>query len=140
MTRREPEHKMMVLLGGRAAEHVVFNQLSTGAADDLAKVTDIARSMVMRYGMTKLGKPRHERERSTFLKCRSVSRSAVTARTPRAKSTVRCARCAVGIRESAGLLTQCRSCWKRALPCCSIRKPSAKKNWPVFEQKFRCRR
>jgi cell division protease FtsH len=42
---------MAVLLGGRAAEHVVFSHLSTGAADDLAKVTDIARDMVTRYGM-----------------------------------------------------------------------------------------
>src|SRR5271165_1290096 len=41
MTREELEDKMAVLLGGRAAEHVVFGRLSTGAADDLAKVTDI---------------------------------------------------------------------------------------------------
>jgi cell division protease FtsH len=40
-----------VLLGGRAAQHIVFNHLSTGAADDLSKVTEIARSMVTRYGM-----------------------------------------------------------------------------------------
>jgi cell division protease FtsH len=51
MTREELEHKIMVLLGGRAAEKLVFGQLSTGAADDLAKVTDIARDMVTRYGM-----------------------------------------------------------------------------------------
>jgi len=51
MTREELEHKIMVLLGGRAAEKMVFSHLSTGAADDLAKVTDIARDMVTRYGM-----------------------------------------------------------------------------------------
>ena len=51
MTREELEHKIMVLLGGRAAEKLVFDHLSTGAADDLAKVTDIARDMVTRYGM-----------------------------------------------------------------------------------------
>jgi cell division protease FtsH len=51
MTRTELEHKIMVLLGGRAAEKLVFGHLSTGAADDLAKVTDIARDMVTRYGM-----------------------------------------------------------------------------------------
>ncbi len=51
MTRAELESKIMVLLGGRAAEKLVFGQLSTGAADDLAKVTDIARDMVTRYGM-----------------------------------------------------------------------------------------
>ncbi len=68
MTRSELENKMAVLLGGRAAEEVVFAHLSTGAADDLAKVTDIARSMVMRYGMVKsLGHVAYEEERAPFL-------------------------------------------------------------------------
>ncbi len=52
MTREELANKMAVLLGGRAAEWIVFEHLSTGAADDLVKVTDIARAMVTRYGMT----------------------------------------------------------------------------------------
>ncbi|MBL0148055.1 MAG: ATP-dependent zinc metalloprotease FtsH [Ideonella sp.] len=51
MTREELEHKIMVLLGGRAAEKLRFGHLSTGAADDLAKATDIAHDMVARYGM-----------------------------------------------------------------------------------------
>jgi len=51
MTRTELEDRMAVLMGGRAAEHVVFNHLSTGAADDLAKIADIARSIVTRYAM-----------------------------------------------------------------------------------------
>ncbi|HVO17874.1 MAG TPA: ATP-dependent zinc metalloprotease FtsH [Anaeromyxobacter sp.] len=51
MTREELEDKMAVLLGGRAAEHLVFGHLSTGAADDLSKASEIARSMVTRYGM-----------------------------------------------------------------------------------------
>jgi ATP-dependent Zn protease len=38
-------------MGGRAAEHVVFSHFSTGAADDLAKIADIARSIVTRYAM-----------------------------------------------------------------------------------------
>jgi cell division protease FtsH len=68
MTREELEHKMLVLLGGRAAEHVVFGHLSTGAADDLSKVTDIARSMVTRYGMgTSLGPVAYETEPNGFL-------------------------------------------------------------------------
>jgi cell division protease FtsH len=50
MTREELDSRMAVLLGGRAAEHIVFGHLSTGAADDLAKVTDIARDMELRYG------------------------------------------------------------------------------------------
>jgi cell division protease FtsH len=68
MTREELENKMAVLLGGRAAEEVMFSHLSTGAANDLAKVTEIARSMVMRYGMVKsLGHVAYEDEPSGFL-------------------------------------------------------------------------
>jgi cell division protease FtsH len=68
MTREELENKMAVLLGGRAAEDVIFGHLSTGAANDLAKVTEIARSMVMRYGMVKdLGHVAYEDEPSGFL-------------------------------------------------------------------------
>jgi cell division protease FtsH len=68
MTREELENKMAVLLGGRAAEEVIFEHLSTGAANDLAKVTEIARSMVMRYGMVKsLGHVAYEEERPPFL-------------------------------------------------------------------------
>ncbi len=68
MTREELENKMAVLLGGRAAEWLIFAHLSTGAADDLAKVTDIARAMVTRYGMSKrLGHLALEREPNSFL-------------------------------------------------------------------------
>jgi len=52
MTRQELLDKMCVLLGGRAAERIFFEDISTGAADDLQKVTDIARSVVTEYGMT----------------------------------------------------------------------------------------
>jgi len=68
MTRAELENRMAVLLGGRAAEYVVFNHLSTGAADDLAKVTEIARDMVTRYGMEEqLGPVAFDTDRPTFL-------------------------------------------------------------------------
>jgi cell division protease FtsH len=67
-TREELENRMCVLLGGRAAEHVMFQHLSTGAADDLAKVTSIARDMVARYGMDeKLGPVSYDQERPMFL-------------------------------------------------------------------------
>lgn len=69
MTRSELQHKMAVLLGGRAAEMLIFGELSTGAADDLAKATDIARNMVMRYGMNEqLGQMTYEDEPSPFLR------------------------------------------------------------------------
>lgn len=68
MTRAELETKITVLLAGRAAEHVVFGHLSTGAADDLAKATDIARSMVTRYGMDAgLGHVAYDREAPNLL-------------------------------------------------------------------------
>ncbi|WP_144733178.1 ATP-dependent zinc metalloprotease FtsH [Extensimonas perlucida] len=68
MTRPELEHKISVLLGGRAAEKLVFGQLSTGASDDLAKATDIARDMVTRYGMVEsLGYVAWEPPRAQFL-------------------------------------------------------------------------
>lgn len=68
MTRAELENRMMVLLGGRAAEELVFGHFSTGAADDLQKVTSIARAIVTRYGMHgELGHVVYEKERQNFL-------------------------------------------------------------------------
>ena len=60
--------RMAVLMGGRAAERMIFNEISTGAADDLAKVTDIARSMVTRFGMSEEGgQVIYEEDRQAFL-------------------------------------------------------------------------
>ena len=68
MTREELENKIAVLLGGRAAEKVIYDHLSTGAADDLVKATDIARAMVARYGMDpNLGHVSYDTERPGFL-------------------------------------------------------------------------
>ena len=68
MSRDELDDKITVLLGGRAAELVVFDHLSTGASDDIAKATDVARGMVTRYGMDKgLGSVAYEKEEGTNL-------------------------------------------------------------------------
>jgi cell division protease FtsH len=68
LSRTELENRMAVLLGGRAAEMLVFNEVSTGAADDLNKATDIARNMVTRFGMhDTLGQVTYETPRPTFL-------------------------------------------------------------------------
>lgn len=68
MSQEELENKMAVLLGGRAAEMLHFGRVTTGAADDLVRVTEIARSMVTRYGMSKkLGQIAYENTRNTFL-------------------------------------------------------------------------
>ncbi|MCX5878290.1 MAG: cell division protein FtsH, partial [Deltaproteobacteria bacterium] len=52
MKKTELLNKIATLLGGRAAEEIVFGDISTGAHNDLAKATDIARSMVKEYGMS----------------------------------------------------------------------------------------
>ncbi|WP_298596872.1 ATP-dependent zinc metalloprotease FtsH [Zoogloea sp.] len=68
MTRAELENKMAVLLGGRAAEQLIFGEVSTGAADDLQKVTSIARSIVMRFGMhEELGNVAYDSDKTNFL-------------------------------------------------------------------------
>ena len=70
LTRTELENRIAVLLGGRIAEELVFEEASTGAADDLQKATHIARRMVKDYGMSdKLGTVALEQSvQPTFLK------------------------------------------------------------------------
>jgi cell division protease FtsH len=64
MTSQELKNKIAVLLGGRAAEALIYKEVSTGAQDDLRKATDIAISMVKLYGMSdKLGQRSFERDR-----------------------------------------------------------------------------
>lgn len=68
MDRSELVNRMTTLLGGRAAETLIFPEVSTGAVDDLNKVTDIARSMVVRFGMVpELGQVTYEPEQNSFL-------------------------------------------------------------------------
>lgn len=47
--------QIAVMLGGRAAENLVFKEMTTGASDDIAKATEVAREMVVEYGMSELG-------------------------------------------------------------------------------------
>jgi cell division protease FtsH len=64
MTKSELEDRMAVMMGGRVAEELHFDEISTGAQNDLYRATDIARSMVREYGMSeKLGPITFERER-----------------------------------------------------------------------------
>jgi cell division protease FtsH len=68
MSRQELEDKMAVLMGGRAAEMMLGDDVSTGASDDLAKATDIARGMVLRFGMdAALGPVAWDTEQGNFL-------------------------------------------------------------------------
>ncbi|MFZ3090922.1 MAG: ATP-dependent zinc metalloprotease FtsH [Nitrospirota bacterium] len=62
LTKTELLDRLAVLMGGRAAEEIVFNEVSTGAQNDLERATGIARSMVVEYGMSeKLGPVTFER-------------------------------------------------------------------------------
>ncbi len=68
MSRDELVHRMVVLLSGRAAERIIYDRVSTGAADDLVRATEIARSMVVRFGMDPdLGQVAYEPQRQQFL-------------------------------------------------------------------------
>lgn len=68
MTRDELLDRLQVLLGGRVAEEVIFGDISTGAQNDLQRASDIARSMVMDYGMSeRLGLLTYTRQQLSHL-------------------------------------------------------------------------
>ncbi|MBU4034188.1 MAG: ATP-dependent zinc metalloprotease FtsH [Proteobacteria bacterium] len=68
MSKTELLEKIDVLLGGRAAEKIIFNEITTGAQNDLQRATDIARSMVAMYGMNeKLGQVTYQQPANQFL-------------------------------------------------------------------------
>ena len=72
----ELKSRMAVMLGGRAAELFVFDEPSTGASNDLERVTDLARRMVTEFGMSRrLGPVRYAASASTYLQSASGSRS-----------------------------------------------------------------
>jgi len=68
MTQIELECRVQVLLAGTMAEEIIFDDISTGAQNDLERATEIARSMVMDFGMSRLGRVNYrESGRSIFL-------------------------------------------------------------------------
>jgi cell division protease FtsH len=68
LTQGELESRIQVLLAGTCAEELVFDDVSTGAQNDLERASGIARSMVMDYGMSKMGRVNYrESSRSPFL-------------------------------------------------------------------------
>ncbi len=86
MTQGELESRIQVLLAGTVAEEIVFEDISSGAQNDLERATEIARSMVMDFGMSRLGRVNYrETGRSPFLAAsgeipRAQSHSEQTAR------------------------------------------------------------
>ena len=84
MTRAELEERLLVLLGGRAAEALVFQHTSTGAADDLSRATDVARDMATRFAMVPaLGPVSYETEPAGFLGPQPVQRHNYSEQTAR---------------------------------------------------------
>jgi cell division protease FtsH len=66
MSRTDMKSQLAVLLGGRSAEEIAFAEISTGAANDLQRATDIARAMVTEYGMSDaLGAVNYDGQRGT---------------------------------------------------------------------------
>lgn len=62
-----------MMLGGRAAESLIFNEITTGASNDIEKATDVARSMVIEYGMSNLGAINLDLEKRSMYEVREVS-------------------------------------------------------------------
>jgi cell division protease FtsH len=68
MTQGELESRIQVLLAGTIAEEIIFDDVSTGAQNDLERATEIARSMVMEFGMSRLGRVNYrESGRNAFI-------------------------------------------------------------------------
>lgn len=65
--------QVSVMFGGRAAESLVFNEMTTGASDDIAKATEIIRTMVVEYGMSDLGPINLDGERRPFYEQANIS-------------------------------------------------------------------
>lgn len=65
MTKGELESELQVLLAGTLAEELIYTDISTGASNDLERATDIARSMVMQYGMSSMGRVNFKQDRSS---------------------------------------------------------------------------
>lgn len=64
MTQSELESNLQILVAGTLAEELVYKDISTGASNDLERATDIARSMVMQYGMSSMGRINFKEDRS----------------------------------------------------------------------------
>lgn len=77
LSREELEDRIAIMLGGRAAEQVVFNVISTGASDDIQRASQLARRMVTEFGMSeKLGVVRYANQQYQFLESSESSASA----------------------------------------------------------------
>ena len=114
-TQTELESRIQGLLAGTVAEELIFDDVATGAQNDLERATEIARSMVMEFGMSRLGRVNYrERRGRPIWRALRTSAIAVTARRRPAKST----------RKSSA---SSRNRWRR---CAISWKPAARPWWP----------
>ena len=72
-TRTRLIEQIAVMLGGRAAENMIFKEMTTGAADDIAKATEVARNMVVEYGMSDLGPINLDPQQKSFYDQKTIS-------------------------------------------------------------------
>ncbi len=85
MTADELLDRMAVMLGGRAAEQIVFDTITTGASDDIMKATDLARRMVVEFGMSEmLGTVRYAGQSLQFLEGPLADNASISQHTRRA--------------------------------------------------------
>jgi cell division protease FtsH len=73
MTQSELESQLQILLAGTITEELIYRDISTGASNDLERATDIARAMVMQYGMSRLGRVNYRESRSSAFLAGSMS-------------------------------------------------------------------
>ena len=72
-TKKHLLEEISMMLGGQAAEQMVFNDITTGAANDIEKATQVARAMVMKFGMSELGPITLDLERQSFYEQHDLS-------------------------------------------------------------------
>lgn len=131
MRRSELENKMTVLLGGPAAEDLVFAETSTGAADDLAKATEIAQGMVKRYGMERSpGQVTYEDQRLAWIERPLVAQER-TYSEETASAIDRAVRTLIdhAFQSASAILSQRRDVLEGVRRSCSRKKRSPKKIW-----------
>ena len=90
-TREYLETRLAMLYGGRVAEEVFLNQMSTGAGNDIERATDLARSMVCEYGMSRLGPLTFGKKGEQIFLGREIASIATSARKPPGKLIWKCA-------------------------------------------------
>jgi cell division protease FtsH len=85
VTQSQLESRIMVYLAGTIAEQMIFNDISTGAQNDLQRATDLARSMVMDYGMSRLGRLSLRTKETSFISGEEVAKSSALSENTAAK-------------------------------------------------------